>query len=452
MKDRQVRRLGFLLVAALAVLAIFVVSCGSNEEAGGTGGGAVPGDTTGVTDTEINIGSLLPITGVAAQWGVPYKDGLNAYFNYINAQGGIYGRKINLIVGDSQYTGPAGTEAARKLIDQDQVFAFLGNLGTQVESAVKQMIDERNIPDLNVLSGASEFINPVQKNRFTAMVDYTTEGKIFASYIDKTYPGKKLGILAQNDDYGKEGEAGTKQGLQDLGSDITTTTQYYDATVTDVTSQMQRLKGDKVNVIMFWGGPLQAANMMKTARETLTWDVPMLINEANAGATLGALSGWNNIEGVVSTAITTVMDIGSAQPGVASRREIFQKYASSGAKWDTMAYAGISTAEGFVALLRQAGRNLTRESLIAAAESVCKATSDVAMPGVASSTSPTDHQFIQAEVFVKAKVNYSGPSPLVDWVPFGDPVDFESTKDCKTPTPPPGAEDQPGVPTPTPQH
>ncbi len=220
--------------------------------------------------------------------------------------------------------------------------------------------------------------------------------------------------------------------------------------MTDVTAQIQRLKGDNVDVVMFWGGPLQAANMMKTARETLNWDVPMLINEANAGATLGRLSGMNNIEGVVSTAITTVMDVGSDQPGVASRREIFKKYAPSDATWDSMAYAGISTAEGFVGLLRQAGKDLTRESLIAAGESVCKVTSDVSMPGVASSTSPTDHEFVQAEVMVKASISSTDPT-LVDWVPFGDPIDFDSTKDCKVPTPPPGATDQPGVPTPTPQ-
>ena len=426
--------------------AVFAISCSSEKKGGAT---ALPGDTTGVTDTSIKIGSLLPITGVAAQWGVPYGQGLKAYFDYINDQGGIYGRKINLVIGDSQYTGPVATEAAKQLIDQQRVFAFIGNLGTEVEAAVKQMIDADNIPDLWVLSGASQFIEPVQKNRFTAMVDYTTEGKIFATYIDKTYAGKKLGFLAQNDDYGKEGEAGTKQGLQDLGSDITTTTEYYDASMTDVTSQMQRLKADNVDVIMFWGGPLQAANMMKTARETLSWDIPMLINEANAGSGLGALSGMANIEGVVSTAITTVMDVESDQPGVASRREIFKKYAPSSATWDSMAYGGLTSAEGFVAVLRQAGKNLTRESLIAAAESVCKSQSDVAM--VASSTSPTDHEFVQAEVMVKASISKTNPN-LVDWVPFGDPVDFESTKDCKVPTPPPpGANDQPGVPTPTPQ-
>ena len=430
-----------LTVLALVVLALFVISCGSTKEETGGGTATTTGDTTGVTDTSIKVGSLLPLTGVAAAWGIPMGEGMKAYFDYINDQGGIYGRKLTLDVGDSQYTGPTATEAVRQLIDQDKVFAFIGNLGTEVEAAVAQTITERNIPDLFVLSGAKQFIDPVVPNLFTAQVSYITEGKIFATYLDKTYSGKKLGILAQNDDYGKEGEEGTRQGLQDLNSDIEVTTEYYDPTMTDVTSQVQRLKGDNVDVIMFWGGPLQAANMMKTARETLSWDVPMLINEANAGATLGALSGWNNIEGVVSTSITLNTDVNSDVPGVVSRREIVAKYAPS-VTWDSMVFAGYSTAESFVALLRQAGPNLSRESLIAAAESVCKYQTDIAM--VPESTSPTDHSFVEAEVFVKAKVNYSGAAPLVDWVPFGDPVDFESTKDCKVPTPPAGAADQPG--------
>jgi branched-chain amino acid transport system substrate-binding protein len=446
MKAKRPGQLVLLLVAVLGILTVFVSACSSSkDEAGGTGGQATasPGDTTGVTDTSIKIGTLQPITGVAASWGIPYSKGMKAYFDYINDQGGIYGRKLVLDVGDSQYSGPMGSEAARKLIDQDKVFAFVGNLGTGVEAAVTQYIDQDNIPDLFVLSGASQFIDPVQKNRFTAMVDYTTEGKIFATYLADTYPGKKLGILAQNDDYGKEGEAGTKQGLEDLGSDIETTTEYYDASMTDVTSQMQRLKGDNVDVIMFWGGPLQAANMMKTARETLNWDVPMLINQANAGATLGALSGWDNIEGVVSTSITMNTDVTSTVPGIVSRREIAAKYAPD-VPWDSMVFAGYSTAESLVGLLKQAGKDLSRESLVAAAESVCKFSSDISM--VPESTSPTDHSFVQAQVFVKAQVDRSGPSPLVDWVPFGDAVDFESTKDCKVPTPPADAEGQPGPP------
>lgn len=440
MRTRHPRPLVFVLVAALGMFAILVGACSSSKQEAGGAATALPGDTTGVTDTQIKIGTLQPMTGVAASWGIPYTHGMQAYFDYINAQGGIYGRKLVLDIGDSQYSGPMATEAARKLIDQDNVFAFVGNLGTQVEAAVSQYIDEKGIPDIFVLSGVQQFVNPVQKNRFTAQVDYVTEGKIFATYLDKTYPGKKLGILAQNDDFGKEGEEGTRQGLKDLNSKMEVTTEYYDATMTDVTSQVQRLKADNVDVIMFWGGPLQAANMMKVARQTLSWDVPMLINEANAGEGLGALAGFDNIDGVVSTTIghqSWETDV----PGVVSRRDIVAKYAPD-VGWDNMVFAGYTTAESFVGLLKQAGKDLSRQSLIAAAESVCKFSTDISM--VPESTSPTDHRFVEAEIFVKATVDRSGATPSLRWVPFGDVVDFESTKDCKVATPPAGASDQPG--------
>ncbi len=377
--------------------------------------------------------------------------GMKAYFDYINAQGGIYGRKINLIIGDSGYTGPMGTEAAKQLIDQQHVFAFLGNIGTEVEAAVKDMIDAQNIPDFTVLSGSTQFVEPVQKNRFTAMVNYTEEGKIFASYLGETYRGEKLGILAQNDEYGKEGGNATAQALRDSGAITDITIEWYDASITDVTAQMQRLKADNVDVIMFWGGPLQAANLMKTARETLSWDVPLLVNEASGSGDLAPLAGAKNMVGVVSTAITMQTDMNTNdEPGIVSRREIFQKYAPSSAVWNPMALAGVSTAQSFALYLVQVGPNLTREALIATAESVCKVTSDLSMPGVASSTSPTDHSGIEAEVFTKAELDPNDPTKVI-FKPFGDPVDLETTKDCVTPTPPPDATKQPGVPTATPK-
>ena len=440
MRPRQSKRLILLLVAALGIFAIFMGSCGSSKEEAGGGATMSPGDRTGVSDTQIKIGTLQPITGIAASWGIPYSQGMKAYFDYINAQGGIYGRKLVLDVGDSQYSGPMATEASRKLIDQDNIFAFMGNLGTDVEAAVSQYIDEKGIPDIFVLSGAKQFVDPVQKNRFTAQVDYTTEGKIFATYIDKTYPGKKLGILAQNDNYGKEGEAGTREGLKDLNSKMEVTTEYYDPSVTDMTAQMQRLKVDNVDVIMFWGGPLQAASMMKVTRQTLSWDVPMLINEANAGEGLGPLAGFDNIDGVVSTTVghqAWETDV----PGVESRKEITAKYAPN-VTWDNMVFAGYTTAESFVGLLKQAGKDLTRQSLIAAAESVCNYSTDISL--LPESTSPTDHRFMEAEIFVKATVDRSGATPSLRFVPFGDPVGFESTTSCKVPTPPAGAADQPG--------
>ncbi len=420
-----------------------MLSCSSTKDQSGGGSNTTAGDTTGVTDTEIRIGTLMPLSGSpTAAWGIEISKGMQAYFDYINSQGGLYGRKITLIVGDSQYSGPVATEVVRTLVEQDGVFALLANLGTEPEAAVYKYLEERGVPDMFALSGVRELTVPIGKNRFTTMVNYTTEGQIFATYLFKNYDGKKLGILAQNDDYGKEGEQGTRQGLKDLGANMDVTTEFYDASQSDVTAQVERLKADGVEVIMFWGSPVQAANMMKTARQTLSWNVPMVINEANALDITAQLAGYDNIEGVISTVVgrqAWETDI----PGIASRKAIMAQVAPD-LPFDNSTLVGYELGESMLGLIKQVGKNLTRQSLIAAAESVCKYGTDLSL--LPSTTSPTDHRFLEAEIFVKATVDRSTATPTFRWQPFGEPVGFESTKDCTVPTPPPDATDQPGPP------
>jgi ABC-type branched-subunit amino acid transport system substrate-binding protein len=439
----QLRRVTSLLVAALIMSAVFMGSCGSTKEEAGNGQGATPGDTTGVTDTEITLGTLMPLSGSpTAAWGIEISEGMQAYFDYINQQGGLYGRKIKLVVGDSQYSGPVAAEAIRKLVEEDNIFALVADLGTEPEAAIYQYLQDRGVPDLYVLSGVSKFTEPVGKNRFTAMVDYRTEGRIFATYLKDNFDGKKLGILAQNDDYGKEGEEGTRAGLKEFGANMDVTTEYYDVAQSDVTAQVQRLKADNAEVIMFWGSPVQAANMMKTVRQTLSWDVPMLINEANALDVTAQLAGNDNIEGVVSTTIGRQAWETDVQ-GVRDRKAIMAQVAPD-LPFDNSTLVGYTIAEGMAGLLKQAGKDLTREALIAASESICNFATDLSL--LPASTSPTDHRFLETEVFVKATVDRSGPSPVFRWQIFGDPIGFESTTSCTVPTPPPGGVDQPGPP------
>jgi branched-chain amino acid transport system substrate-binding protein len=420
-----------LLVAALAAGASLAIACGGDN---GTTASSVPG----VTDTEIRIGTLLPLSNTpAAAWGIAISKGMQAYYDYINDHGGIYGRKIKLFVADNQYSGPAASEAVRKLVEQDDVFALQGSLGTEAESAVYKYLEEQGIPDMYVLTGNSKWTVPVARTRFCGLVDYLTEGRILARYVYQNFNGGKLGILAQNDDYGKEGEQGMRMGLQEQGANVDVTVQYYDATQSEVSAQVQRLKADGVDVMAFWGGPVQAANMIKTARETLSWEVPMIVNGTNALEIVAQLGGYQNIEGTVSATIghqAWELDI----PGIAARKELMAKYAP-GVAFDNMSLVGLAVSEGMVGTLKQAGKNLTRDSFLDAAESVCKYMSDTSLVPV--STSPTDHRPIEGEVLVRAT---GTTADTFKWVPFGDVISFESTTDCVTPTPPPGAEDQPG--------
>ena len=429
-----------LSVLALAVFAILVTSCGSSDEGGGA---TTPGgDTTGITDTSIKIGALVPTSGIAAIYGGAFAAGMQAYFAWLNDQGGIYGRKVDLIIQDSQFSGPVATEAARYLIDSQHVFAFIGNLGDPVDSAVKQMLDEQNIPDMFLLAGAKEFVDPVQKNRFVSQVTYETEGKIFGTYLAKQYAGKKVGIIAQNDASGKEGEAGIKEEIENEKADVTTTTEYYDPTVTDVTAQCQRLKGANVDAVMFYGSAMAAASMIKTIRETLSWDVPMLMNEGAGAQMIAPLAGAANMDGMVST---TIADLPSNEktPFYTEWQPVFEKYATNApaGAWDAMGPTGILAGDLFAGILKLAGPDLTRESFEAAAEHVCKYQVDPSQPP--SSTSPTDHSFAEAMIMTKASLDSSVKEGVVFYT-FGGMISFESTPDCSPAKMPAGAKDQPG--------
>ncbi len=430
--------------------AVFVISCGSTEEEVGGGGGTTTGDTTGITDTSIKLGALEPLTGVAANYGGAYAAGMKAYFDWINDQGGVYGRKIELVTGDSQYTGPAGTEAARMLIDQQKVFAFIGTIGTQVATAVRQMLDDQGIPDMFLLSGVREFADPPQKNRFVAQVSNYTEGRVFGTYFAENYAGKTIGMLIQNDDFGKEGETGIKDELQNLNAGVETTTQYFDASASDVTAQLQRLKADNVDALLFFGAALTGASMIKTVRETLSWDVQLFMCEGSAPQALGRLAGYNNLVGIITTSITEATILDESEKSKESER-IFNQYQPDAPPeyWEGMAGAGMLTAETFTGILKLAGKDLTRESFLAAAEKVCNYQTDVG--GIPESTGPNDHAFIEALVFTKGAVNPDYKEGIDDvqkqvvFYPFGDVVNFESTPDCKPAKMPEGAKDQPGV-------
>jgi ABC-type branched-subunit amino acid transport system substrate-binding protein len=408
-------------------------ACGGEEKEGeeGTpqatkaaGGTPSAGDTTGVTDTQILLGSHLPLSGLAAAWGVDLKAGMEAYFAYVNDNGGVYGRKIKLIVGDDQYTGPMAAEVTRKLVEQDKVFAMMGGLGTQAQSAVWKYLEEKGVPDMFLLTGETKFTDPVVKSRFGFLVDYLTEAKILGKYIADNFAGKKLGIIAQNDEFGQEGEQGLREGVKDANMEIVVET--YEETQSDLIAQVQRLKNANVDVIAAYAMPIQAASVIKGAHETLGWDVPVVITGVDAVEVVAQLAGLDNIEGTVSVVFGHQV-FEKDVPGIAQHWDIMAKYAP-GVKPTNLTLVGATIAEGMVHILQETGPDLTREKFLDAAESVCGWMSSSAM--VPSSVSPTDHRPVEVEVYVRATVDRSTDPPTFTWQPFGEPYGFESTPKC----------------------
>jgi len=428
----RIGRWAWLLVVAL-LAAMLVFSACEEEEKGEEGtpqATKAAGETPraekvpGVTDTEVLLGAHLPLSGMAAAYGVDLKAGMDAYFKYVNDQGGVHGRKIRLIVYDDQYTGPMAAEVVRKLVEQDKVFAVMGAVGTEAHSAVWKYLEEKGVPDMFILTGHTKWTEPVVKSRFGFLVDYPTEGKILGKYIADNFAGKKLGIIAQNDESGKEGEQGLREGVKDANMDIVV--EYYEETQGDLIAQVQRLKNENVDVIAGMAMPIQAASVMKGAHETLNWDVPILITGVSAVEVVARLAGLDNIEGTVSV-VFGHQAFEKDVPGIAEHYEIMAQYAP-GVTPTNLTLVGATVAEAMTKVLEDAGPDLTREKFLDAAESLCGWMASTAFVPV--NLSPTDHRPVEVEVYVRATVDRSTDPPSFAWKPFGEPFGFESTREC----------------------
>ena len=269
----------FALVLSLMAAGVVVAGCSSSKEqtSGPTPGGPVPG----VTDTEIVLGTDVPLSNSpAAAWGV-VADGMKAYFDYINSQGGVYGRKITLKVGDNQYSAPVAVEVVRNLVEQDGVFAIVGSLGDSCHLAVMDYLQQKGVPDLFIGGGMPQFTDPVVKTRFGMVTDYDTEGKINTDYMKQHFAGKTLGIIYENNEGGNVGLQQTEAGLADSDIKIVST-QGYDFTNFDLTAQVQRLKTANPDFVYVIGNPGSLASALKVSREVLNWNVPFMTSAVSA--------------------------------------------------------------------------------------------------------------------------------------------------------------------------
>ena len=420
------KRFGFaplIVIAALMAIPLLMSACGGEEEAGAptaASPGASPaaaGDTTGITDTEILLGTHLPLSQTVAAAYAPISDGMRAYFDYINeTEGGVYGRKIKVVVGDDHYNPPDTVEVTRKQVEQDEVFAIIGGLGDETHNAVWKYLEEKGIPDMFLATGLHKFTEPPVKTRFGGIPDYQVEGRMLGTYVAEHYNGKKLGILRENNEMGVDGLAGVKMGLE--GSDVEIVAdEKCEATTADVTAQTQRIKNAGAEVIVSVAGPVQSASLVKMAREVLAWDVPILVSGVDCSDIFIWLAGAENAEGVISVVFGHQV-YETDNPGIQKHIEIIKKYAPNVEPSNFTLY-GATTAELMVEALKRAGPDLTREKLVEAAESIRDWTCSVCLTPI--NMSPTDHRPFEIEVYNKVEGG--------KWVAFGEPVDFETTKD-----------------------
>ena len=244
-----------LRLSIFAGLAIFVIA-GSNPA------NAQKKYDQGASDIEIKIGNIMPYSGPASAYGVIGKTEA-AYFNKIDAEGGINGRKINFISYDDAYSPPKAVEQARKLVESDAVLFIFQSLGTPSNTAIQKYMNSKKVPQLFVATGATKWGDP--KNFPWTMgwqPAYQTESHIYAKYIENNYPNGKIGILYQNDDYGKDYVKGLKDGLGSKASMIIAEVPY-ETTDPTVDSQIVKLKASGADIFFNVGTPKFAAQAIK---------------------------------------------------------------------------------------------------------------------------------------------------------------------------------------------
>lgn len=432
-------RLFLLLVAVFAVTAF---ACSDDEEGGGgddtpsatdgtpdegdgtpSEGGEtisledIPEDTTGVTDTEIVLGTHMPLSGAAAAlYGNQIVPGMQSYFAYINEQGGINGRQIRLIVEDDQYDPSKTNQAVRKLVEQDGIFALVSGLGTAQHSAVFEYLKENNVPDLFTATGATQFTDPLTRTAFGYNPNYVQEGNEIGKFIVENYPDAKVGFILQNDDFGSDGQEGVEEGIE--GSDVeVVSTQTYEAVNTDMTQQVQAVINAGADTIVSYSLPLQAASIMKVARSQLGFEGQIIFSGVVADPSTIAIAEPANAEGAITTAYLKPL-IYENDPGVQQHMQIMADYGPADVAPTNLSLYGMSVAELAVEVLTQAGENLNRRSVIAAGEAIQNFTCSVCLTPIF--LSDTDHRPMEGLQFAAAEG--------ANWVPFGDIISFESTE------------------------
>jgi branched-chain amino acid transport system substrate-binding protein len=380
---RRSIRFGAVLAASTLVLA----ACGGAGETGGGGGGAPQGNanaTAGVTDTSVVIGTHQPLTGPAAPGYSKISVGAKAVFSYINDAGGINGRTIDYRVEDDGYNPAKTVEVVKKLVLQDKVFAIVGGLGTPTHSKVIDYLNSEGVPDLLVSSGALMWDDPAKHPMtFGFQVDYTREGKIQGKYIKDKFGDKKVGDFFQNDDVGRDAQAGLDQFIKAQ----TVSRQGYDTANTDIGPQISALKSSGAQVVVCSCIPAFAALMILTAAK-LDYHPQFVISSIGADpATLSGLleqfakqagssvDGNALLNGIIGTGYLPGVGM-AADPWTTFFKQIHDKYIPKEAFTDTLVF-GMAQAYTFAQALKLAGRDLTRQKLVDAL-----ASGQIAGPGL----------------------------------------------------------------------
>ncbi len=379
----------------------------------------------GITKTTIKIGGTFPMTGVASLYKtIPLAE--KAYYDYINARGGVNGRQIDFTILDDAYDPSKTVPLAQQLVEQQKVFAIVGSLGTAPGLATWGYANSRKVPQVLLATGDSYWGFCARKKCAGSTKPWTTgwqpdypgEAKIYGRYIASNMPNAKVGVLYQNDAYGKNYYAGLRVGLGAKKGNIVDA-ESYDVTNPSLTQQILALKSKGADTFVVFATPSPTITALVTATK-VGWSPQTFINNVSANRLflLAAAANGANVEGVLSSTYVASATVQPNLPGIKLANTIIAKYApallGSFRQGDTNIVYGLGVAWTFVYALQHAGKNPTRASLMQALHSLNTSKNPFVYPGITLKTSAKDNFPIEQEILVRWSGGAGG-----DWRPFG---------------------------------
>lgn len=359
-------------IAGVITAGALVAACGAGgrPSSGSSSGGAAQ---VGITNDTVTVGATFPLTGVAAPGYSEIPSGAQAYFDYVNANGGVNGRKIKYIVRDDGYDPTTTSEVTNELVLKDQVFAMLGALGTPTHSAVVDFLNSEKVPDLFVSSGSIQWGNDPKAKPYTFgwQPDYEIEGKIIGQWVAKNMPDAKVGLFLQDDDLGVDSEKGVRRYIDKQIVKVAK----YTAGNTDVAPQIAALKASGADLVLGFNVPSYTALSQLVALKLSykpKWfyanigSDPELIGSLLSKFSEGAVGKVNPLDGVLTTEYIPGVDA-TDNAWVQLWQKVWDEHGKDGHLTNYRIY-GMSEAYAFVQALQAAGKNPTRKGIVDAVE------------------------------------------------------------------------------------
>jgi ABC-type branched-subunit amino acid transport system substrate-binding protein len=391
------------MLAAAAVAAMATVPAGAAEKKYGPG----------VSDTEIKIGNTMPYSGPASALGLVGKV-IDAYFTKINDAGGLNGRKLTFLSVDDGFQPPKTVEAARRLVEQDNVAFLFATMGTAPSSAIQKYVNSKKVPLIFLISSASKWDDP--KNSpwtisFPWSPHYPTEARIDVRYVESVKPGAKFAVLYQNDDAGKEYMRGVRETLGADAEKRLVRVESFEVTDPTVFSQVISLKESGADAFLIYSVTPKGCSQAIRKSYDLGWKAIRVISGAclNIDGILKP-AGLDAAEGLVSVqAMKQVAMNDTGDPEVADYLAFMKKYSPDADPTSFYAIYGYTIAQGLEVVLKQAGDDLTRENIMKQAANLRAVKLGLLLPGITLNTSPTD--------FAPIKDAYMARFDGTSWVP-----------------------------------